>query len=95
MVVTEVVDPGHLWIQTLKNATDIEQLGERLNAQLTASPPVAGAFTPKVGEVSAAKFSEDDQWYRAKIVKLTDKSANVLFIDYGNVCKNKTPTVIF
>lgn len=41
---------------------------------------------PKTGEVVAAKFSEDREWYRAR-VRRNDrdaKTSEVLFIDYGN-----------
>lgn len=41
---------------------------------------------PKVGEYVAAKFTEDDTFYRAKIrhVNREAKEAEVLYIDYGN-----------
>lgn len=41
---------------------------------------------PKTGEILAAKFSEDGEWYRARI-RRNDRDAQtseVLFIDYGN-----------
>ncbi|KAL8718860.1 MAG: hypothetical protein Q9225_004050, partial [Loekoesia sp. 1 TL-2023] len=41
---------------------------------------------PKTGEIVAAKFSEDNEWYRAR-VRRNDrdaKTSEVLFIDYGN-----------
>jgi staphylococcal nuclease domain-containing protein 1 len=46
--------------------------------------PLAGP--PKVGELVAAKFSADNEWYRGK-VRSNDrdaKKAEVLFVDYGN-----------
>jgi staphylococcal nuclease domain-containing protein 1 len=36
-----------------------------------------------IGEVCAAKFV-DDQWYRAKVEKITGTDVQVLYIDYGN-----------
>ncbi|KAL8945044.1 MAG: hypothetical protein Q9216_000028 [Gyalolechia sp. 2 TL-2023] len=41
---------------------------------------------PKTGEIVAAKFSEDKEWYRSR-VRRNDrdaKTSEVLFIDYGN-----------
>lgn len=35
------------------------------------------------GDICAAKF-EDDQWYRAKVEKVTNKEVQVFYIDYGN-----------
>jgi len=35
--------------------------------------------------ICAARFSQDGEWYRAKIEKeLPDRQVSVLFIDYGN-----------
>lgn len=41
---------------------------------------------PKAGDLVAAKFSEDGEWYRAKIRRndREGKKAEVLYIDYGN-----------
>lgn len=41
---------------------------------------------PKVGEYVAAKFTEDDTFYRARVrhVNREAKEAEVLYIDYGN-----------
>lgn len=41
---------------------------------------------PKVGEYVAAKFTEDDTFYRARVrhVNRESKEAEVLYIDYGN-----------
>lgn len=89
VVVTEVVDPAHVWVQAADKAADTEKLGERLNEQLSSSPPVAGTFTPVTGGVCAAKFSDDGLWYRAKVNKINaDQSVAVTFIDYGNVCRS-------
>ena len=49
----------------------------------TASSP---GFSPKTGDLVSAKFSEDDQWYRAKVKRASavKKEALLWFIDYGN-----------
>lgn len=41
---------------------------------------------PRNGQYVSAKFSEDDQWYRAKVkhVDREKKKAEVYYIDYGN-----------
>lgn len=35
------------------------------------------------GEMCAAKFV-DEEWYRAKIEKMSGDNASVLYVDYGN-----------
>ena len=39
---------------------------------------------PQVGDFCAAKYSEDDVWYRARVSKVTAGGAEVIFVDYGN-----------
>ena len=41
---------------------------------------------PKAGDFVAAKFSEDGEWYRAKVRRneRDQKQAEVLYVDYGN-----------
>ena len=50
----------------------------------TSEKSLAGA--PKTGDLVAARFSEDKEWYRAKIRRndREAKKADVFFIDYGN-----------
>lgn len=41
---------------------------------------------PKAGDLVAARFSEDDEWYRAKVRRndRDSQQAEVLYVDYGN-----------
>ncbi|WWD01433.1 hypothetical protein V866_008377 [Kwoniella sp. B9012] len=52
--------------------------------QPTSNSPAG--FSPKTGDLVSAKFSEDNQWYRAKVKKASalKKEAQLYFIDYGN-----------
>jgi len=36
-----------------------------------------------LGDLCAAKYV-DDQWYRAKVEKLSGNDASILYVDYGN-----------
>jgi len=40
-----------------------------LRNDLADNPPLPGAYTPKKGDLCAAKFS-DDLWYRARVTKV-------------------------
>ena len=37
-----------------------------------------------IGDTCACKFSEDGQWYRAKVEKVHGTKISVLYIDFGN-----------
>lgn len=39
---------------------------------------------PKRGDLCAAKYTVDNEWYRAKIEKVQGSKVSVLYIDYGN-----------
>lgn len=56
-----------------------------LREELTTTPPLVGSYTPKKGELCAAKYSDDDQWYRARIMKVQGNQIYISYIDYGNV----------
>ncbi|KAG8198549.1 hypothetical protein JTE90_026450 [Oedothorax gibbosus] len=62
----------------------LEELLTELRQELTSNPPLVGSYTPKKGELCAAKYSDDDQWYRAKIIKIQGSQIQVSYIDYGN-----------
>lgn len=52
--------------------------------QAAANAPAG--FSPKAGDLVSAKFSQDNQWYRAKVKRASaiKKEASLYFIDYGN-----------
>ena len=56
------------------------------NFHLSKSNDVPLSGPPKVGDIVAAKFSEDNSFYRARVrhVDREGKKADVLYIDYGN-----------
>ncbi|CCG81790.1 putative Transcription factor [Taphrina deformans PYCC 5710] len=86
LVVTDVNPAtGTFSYQTVGD--NVKQL-ERLMSELQSAYPSSSAATtaPKVGDTVAAKFSEDNAWYRGK-VKRVDRGtskAEVLYYDYGN-----------
>lgn len=51
-----------------------------------ATSAAPSGFSPRTGELVSAKFSEDDQWYRARVKRASGikKEALLYFIDYGN-----------
>lgn len=84
LVITEIKPDLHFYAQLVENGPKLERLTTELRAELASKPPVPGAYTPKVGDLCVAKFSMDDEWYRAKVLSVSNSQASVLFIDYGN-----------
>merc|ERR1712106_354137 len=81
--VSEVTDEGKFYACNVADGPALETLMEGLRTEFSTSPPLAGAYTPKRGDLCAAKFV-DDQWYRARIEKMSANEVAVLYIDYGN-----------
>ncbi|KAF9978105.1 hypothetical protein BGZ73_003677 [Actinomortierella ambigua] len=87
VVVSEIVSGGHFYVQTInKNIQELEKLMAELGTYhkdpAVAAPP---NWKPRNHEVVSAKFTEDNQWYRAKVLRSVDaKSVEVIYIDYGN-----------
>ncbi|KAJ8315336.1 hypothetical protein KUTeg_007486 [Tegillarca granosa] len=85
VVVTEVSDELKFYAQYVDNGPQLEKLMEQLRLEMETNPPLPGSYTPKRGDMCAAKFSADDQWYRARVEKVDRNKVTVHFIDYGNV----------
>ena len=85
------VDPstGHLKLQQIgpgtTSLTSLMSSFKSFHLSPTAKPPPIPT-PPKVGDHVAAQFSLDQDWYRARIrrVDRDAKSAEVVYIDYGN-----------
>lgn len=67
--------------------SQLVQMMDQMRQEFISNSPLPGSYTPRKGGVCAAKFSEDGEWYRAKIERITNKGEeiHVTFMDYGNV----------
>jgi len=81
--VSEVTPEAKFYACNVSDGPALETLMDGLRAEFNTNPPLAGAYTPKRGDLCAAKFV-DDQWYRARIEKMGATDVAVLYIDYGN-----------
>lgn len=90
VVVTEVDEDLKFYAQFVDNGPQLEKLMEQLRNDMESNPPLPGSYNPKKGDVCAAKFSQDSQWYRARVEKIEKGKITVLFIDYGNREKSST-----
>ncbi|KAH8662338.1 hypothetical protein BX600DRAFT_318160 [Xylariales sp. PMI_506] len=88
VVVTNIDSNGRLKIQQIGQGTAALEtlMNEFKKFHLSPSNNKPLANPPKAGDIVAAKFSADGQWYRAKVRSndRTSKVAEVVYIDYGN-----------
>ncbi|XP_062859119.1 tudor domain-containing protein 1 isoform X2 [Trichomycterus rosablanca] len=83
-IVTHLQSPSEIICQKLENASIIQQLQNRLRDHCTKTQ-ASENFRPAPGTVCCALFSEDNQWYRAKILAYSSKThVCVGYIDFGN-----------
>ncbi|XP_046665431.1 staphylococcal nuclease domain-containing protein 1 [Homalodisca vitripennis] len=82
--VIETTPDLHVFVQLEEQGAKLENMLGKLRQELAANPPLPGAYTPKKGDLCAAKFVEDNLWYRAKVEKVSGGKAQVLYVDYGN-----------
>lgn len=84
VVVTEITSELTFYAQHSSQGAKLETLLAKLRKDLQDSPPLAGAYTPKRNDLCVAQFSQDNEWYRARVEKVQGQNATVLYIDYGN-----------
>ncbi|KAK4192756.1 hypothetical protein QBC35DRAFT_511640 [Podospora australis] len=91
IVITNVDSNGRIKIQEVgKGTAALETLMSQFRTfHLNPSNNVGIQENPKAGDFVAARFSEDGEWYRARI-RSNDRAAKVaevVYIDYGNTEK--------
>lgn len=83
--VVYVASPDDFWCQVMKNCPNLEKLMEELNAFYNGLPEGDMVLDKtEIGVPCAAKFSEDNMWYRAEVLSRSQHEAEVQFVDYGN-----------
>jgi staphylococcal nuclease domain-containing protein 1 len=84
VVLTYITSELTIYVQYSEQGQKLEQLQNQLREIFNEKTPI-GEYTPKKGELLAARFTADDQWYRAKVEKIEENNhIFVYFIDYGN-----------
>ena len=88
VMVTNIEETGKLMIQIVGTGTSaLETMMTQFKSfHLNPSNNSGLPGPPKTGDLVAAKFSADGQWYRARIRgnDRTAKIADIVYIDYGN-----------
>lgn len=71
-------------MQYSEQGSKVEQLQSDLRDIFNQTKPVGG-HAPKKGELLAARFTADNEWYRARVEKIEGNNrVSVYFVDYGN-----------
>lgn len=84
VVVTEVTPELNFYAQSVDKGPALDAMMAKMRQEFSSNPPLAGSYTPKKADLCAAKFSADNEWYRAKIDRVQGKNVTVTFVDYGN-----------
>lgn len=84
VVVTHVTNELKIYVQYSEQGSKVEQLQSDLRDMFSQTKPVGG-HAPKKGELLAARFTADNEWYRARVEKIENNNRiSVYFVDYGN-----------
>jgi staphylococcal nuclease domain-containing protein 1 len=84
VAVTYITPELKVYAQYVEQGAKVEQLQNDLREVFNQKKPVGG-HTPKKGELLAARFTQDNEWYRARVEKIEGNNrVSVYFIDYGN-----------
>ncbi|KAG0258901.1 hypothetical protein BG011_002987 [Mortierella polycephala] len=87
VVVSEIVSGGHFYVQIInQNIQGLEKMMSELGIHHKQSSKAPENWKPRVNEIVSAKFTEDGEWYRAKVIRnvAESKSVEVIYVDYGN-----------
>ena len=78
--VSYVTSPAEFWVQKKSHYGDLDQVCD----SLIEAEMFDAVSEIKEGKILAAKFHEDNLWYRSKVLSHGEKGTEVLYIDYGN-----------
>lgn len=86
MVVVHVCTPSEFFCHLVDSIPTLEKsLSDLQSSYSVLNESELAVTNPQVGMICCAKFSEDGEWYRAKVKSINGTVAEVFFVDYGNV----------
>ena len=86
-IVSHVDNPARFWCQLAKDCTTLDEMMMKINDHYNSST-ADSLESVSVGAFCVSKYTADDGWYRAQILKTISVSeVEVHFIDYGNTDK--------
>jgi staphylococcal nuclease domain-containing protein 1 len=82
-MITYITSELKIYVQYAEQGKKVEQIQSELREIFEQRKP-AGGHASKKGELLSARFSADNEWYRARVEKIEGNRVSVYFIDYGN-----------
>ncbi len=80
----QVNSPTDFYVQLSSQAEELETFASQVQSICSnLGEELKQLLAPQVGTICAAKYS-DGYWYRGQVSSITDNTATVLFVDYGN-----------
>ncbi|XP_068440058.1 tudor domain-containing protein 1 isoform X2 [Clinocottus analis] len=84
VMITHLQSPSEIIVQKVENAGMIQELQLKLREHCCEAPAPQN-FRPAPGTACCARFSEDKQWYRAKVLGYSsEERVCVGYLDFGN-----------
>ncbi|XP_041123566.1 tudor domain-containing protein 1 isoform X2 [Polyodon spathula] len=84
--IAEVMNPSLFFAMNIDSQVDMQKLQPLMVelAEYCSSQSQHAELKPKAGVACCARFSGDENWYRAIVLETFDTAAKVIYADYGN-----------
>ena len=86
VIVTEVESLSSIWVQFASPSLQQELMSLQASLESTCQSQQSSfsSFLPTIGDYCCTIFSQDQCWYRAQVVSISQEKVGVVFIDFGN-----------
>ncbi|KAL7635384.1 UNVERIFIED_CONTAM: hypothetical protein RMT77_014451 [Armadillidium vulgare] len=83
LLITYVENEGeNVWVQDLAEASLLDTLINEIDQYVRTEGEIM--VNPEVNDICICKFSQDEGYYRAKVLSIENDSALVHYVDFGN-----------
>lgn len=82
--VSYVVNPSSFYVQLEINTEALKSVMLAIETICSDAAPFLEADQLQIGLPCCAQYSEDEKWYRAKILSFSSSLVEVIYVDYGN-----------
>lgn len=85
VLVAQAESPTNFWVQLANKKQQLDELLDQMfDLYSTLTDNRVKVDSIDENKVVAAQFSEDESWYRAKVLKVEEEGILVQFLDHGN-----------